>query len=120
MDNGIEEAQARKEDILGRSRAANDDEGAEYAAMKGSFQSGLITFSIVSTLVMIFLIVFDQRIGVFAITALSSCFTAGQQFSIWRFTGKKFSLASCVTFTTGATLSVAIIVSKVGQEQGWW
>jgi hypothetical protein len=110
----------RKEEILEKSRRAQQDEGIEYAINKGAMLGNFYTggFGVA-------LILFSAFVGeflvVFAVLALYGAHCFGEFLAKYRYFKQKRYMAGIILFGIIPGCSFAFLfVRGIGIIQGWW
>ena len=107
MSNLTDVDDSKKSEILIKSRATKQDEGMEYADLRGT-KTGVIIYAIVAAVLICFSIA-NHIIVVNAIASLSFAWVVGGTLSYYRFTKKKVYLL-CVVASIAATIAFALMV----------
>ena len=106
---------SRKEEILAMSRKSKQDEGMEYARLKG-LSVGEYTFSAVGLVIALFSFFTVQYTTFWAMFSIIFATVFGHCIPIYRFTKKKYHLAWVVC---SAVLSIVGLIAFVAVSQGW-
>ena len=111
--------QSKKDEILERSRKANEDEGMEHVKIKGSKMGVYIASTIVGTPLAFLSLIAGEMPAFFALITIYVAFGAGELFAYYRFTKQKGYLIGAVVIALITIGIASMFVEMIGLLPGW-
>jgi len=110
----------RKEEILAKSRQAQEDEGIEYAIAEGAKKANNYAIEVVCMVLFVFSVITGQWPVATALATVAFAASAGEFIAKYRVLSQKRYLMAAICFTLFGIATAIAHVIYVGIAQDWW